>query len=422
LGACIIFAVLALGAVDAWSLFSLQCAAVFLFLVWTALSIQTKRITLEFIPLLLPLLALIGIGGLQVLLPTSAYTSATIGEMLLYLTYGLYFFLALQTLSDEQNLSVWSTIMTLFGFALAVFAIVQDFTAEGRIYWVIKPRAGWMFGPYVHHGHYAGMMEMLIPFPLVKALTAHNVGKCLLYGFFALTMLASVFLSQSRAGMFSVLVELAFVMLLVLKQKSQRRRRLISTVTIAALALLLLASLGSEDVWNRVVTIGHAQTWQKESTLGRIAVLKDSFPMVRQRPLLGWGLGTFATVYPGYRTFYINMLVNAAHDDYLQLLVEAGVLGFTAILVFVVLLYYYGLQKIRRWQHRPAGGYAMAALAGCTGLLTHSFVDFNLHIPANGIMFFCLAAASCALPQTSNGDRFTIHTTRGHRTIVRIHD
>jgi O-antigen ligase len=51
---------------------------------------------------------------------------------------------------------------------------------------------------------------------------------------------------------------------------------------------------------------------------------KDTFHMALQRPILGWGLGTFPVVYPQFRTFYTNFYVNEAHNDYLQTLVETG--------------------------------------------------------------------------------------------------
>ncbi len=61
--------------------------------------------------------------------------------------------------------------------------------------------------------------------------------------------------------------------------------------------------------------------------------------MFSHRPVWGWGLGTFPTVYPGYRSFYTNLFINEAHNDYAQLLVETGLLGFGLTLWFLVSLY-----------------------------------------------------------------------------------
>jgi O-antigen ligase len=114
--------------------------------------------------------------------------------------------------------------------------------------------------------------------------------------------------------------------------------------------------------------------------------------MVRERPLLGWGLGTFATVYPSFRSFYSESEVNEAHNDFMQLLVETGVAGFALMVVFLVLVYRTGMRSIGHWRRDPRATITMAALIGCTGLLIHSLSDFNLQIPANAALFFALTA------------------------------
>ena len=79
-------------------------------------------------------------------------------------------------------------------------------------------------------------------------------------------------------------------------------------------------------------------------------------------PLLGWGLGTFPTIYPSFRSFYTNLFVNQAHNDYAQLLVETGLLGFGLMLWFVFRLYRYsyltslGIQVGRRRLARRFAG------------------------------------------------------------------
>jgi O-antigen ligase len=118
--------------------------------------------------------------------------------------------------------------------------------------------------------------------------------------------------------------------------------------------------------------------------------------MFSLRPVWGWGLGTFPTVYPSYRTFYTDLFVNEAHNDYAQLLVETGLLGFGLMLWFLLRLYRNGLPTSRRWEFRWDGAVSLAALLGCTGILLHSFVDFNLQVPANAAMFYVL----CGLAAT----------------------
>ena len=130
----------------------------------------------------------------------------------------------------------------------------------------------------------------------------------------------------------------------------------------------------------------------------RLDITKDSWKMFPHRPVLGWGLGTFPTIYPQYRSFYTNLFINEAHNDYAQLLVEMGLLGFGLMLWFLVRLYQNGFPTSRRWEFQWDRAVSLAALLGCTGILVHSFVDFNLQIPANAALFYGLCGLAAARP------------------------
>jgi putative inorganic carbon (hco3(-)) transporter len=99
--------------------------------------------------------------------------------------------------------------------------------------------------------------------------------------------------------------------------------------------------------------------------------------MFTHRPWLGFGLGVFPDIYPQFRSFYTNFFENEAHDDYLQLLVEMGGLGFATMLWFVIAMYRGTVKKLGNWPEDINGTVALAAMLGATGILVHSFVDFN---------------------------------------------
>jgi O-antigen ligase len=121
--------------------------------------------------------------------------------------------------------------------------------------------------------------------------------------------------------------------------------------------------------------------------------------MFEHKPILGWGFGTFAEVYPEFRSFYTNFFVDKAHNDYLQLLVEMGVLGFATMLWFLVTLYYRAIKKLKNWTVDTNGALSLAAMLGITGILVHSFLDFNLQIPANAALFYVLCTLAAMEPR-----------------------
>jgi len=124
--------------------------------------------------------------------------------------------------------------------------------------------------------------------------------------------------------------------------------------------------------------------------------VKDSWKMWMARPMLGWGLGNFPEAYPQYRSFYTNLFVNQAHNDYVQLVVEMGAVGFAIALWFLVRMYYAAATKLGNWASNINGALTLVALLGCTGILVHSLVDFNLEIPANAALFYVLCML-CAM-------------------------
>jgi O-antigen ligase len=111
--------------------------------------------------------------------------------------------------------------------------------------------------------------------------------------------------------------------------------------------------------------------------------------------VLGWGLGTFADVYPQYRSFYTAFYIDEAHNDYLQLLIEMGAAGFFTMIWFLWVVFRAANRKLRHWSSDINGAVALAALLGIVGILVHSLVDFNLQVPANAMIFYvlCVVAA-----------------------------
>jgi O-antigen ligase len=178
----------------------------------------------------------------------------------------------------------------------------------------------------------------------------------------------------------------------VLWWKNASRRSAAIFATACLLILMFLLWLGGRRLVERFVSF----RTDNASYHTRVQIARDSVAMIKERPLMGWGLGTFTTVYPKYRTFYADLFINAAHNDYVQVLTETGTLGFAAVLGFLVLVYLRGFRKLRGPGLDLTQAATLAALLGVTGILVHSFVDFNLQIPANAAMFYVLAAIAAA--------------------------
>ena len=390
LGLCLllIFGILAFGAVYKWSILIFEAGSVALFLIWVGRQLFSKEQQLSKNSLYLPALLFFGLVLAQIVLGGSAYAYVTKYEALLYVSYGIVLLIAVECVGDEDSRRLFATVMMSFGALYAFFAVVQELTPNGKIFWVYSPHShGSIYGSYVNHDHYAGLMEMLVTIPLVLSMGhLFTGGKRLLVGFCAVFMASTIFFSGSRGGMIAFVLEIVLFAALNVTQR-KRPGVAVGLVTLCALVLAFLVFVGKGHVLGRLADLGPGI---------RLNMTKDCLRMFLQRPVWGWGLETFPTVYPMYRSFNTDLFVNEAHNDYAQLLMETGLLGFVLMLWFVVALYRHGLPTSRRWEFRWDGALSLAALLGCTGILFHSFVDFNLHIPANAALFYVL----CGLAAT----------------------
>lgn len=420
LGVVIAFAVLAFGTTEPWSELILQCAAAGLFLLWATRQVVEGAIEVRPSPLYLPALAFALLVGLQLVIGIPVYRYATLQEAIRYLAYGLLMFVAIQCFHSRQQIHGFLTGMTIFGTMLAVFGIIQDFTANGKIYWIWRPQfTAWGFGSYVNHSHWAGLMELLTPLPLALMMRRRNSGaQTVLLGFAALMMGSTIFLSGSRGGMISFVVQVVLgAALLLLRDRSSERLRDIAIL--AVIGVVFLAWAGGSRVSNRIESAYSADGATMGNTLDarfRLALFKDTLSMAKARPIAGWGLDCFTRVFPEFQTFYSDRFVNAAHNDYLQLLAETGVIGFAIMLWFVIAMFRSGLR--RRVPPGVVSSAKMAATLACTGILVHSFMDFNLHVGANAALFYVMAALASAEEVEGAGQPLAAH----HNGPVLVHD
>ena len=394
----LMFGPIAFGAVEPWSIFILEAGALFLTLLWLSKQWLNNEIVLVWNPIFLPMAFFGVLIAVQIVFRLSAYRHDTIAEAMLYCAYAMLCFLATQVLRRSSQARTVGLILAVFGFAVAAFALVQGVAPNGKLYWLRLPRmGGWIYGPYVNHNHYAGLMELLIPIPMIISLShlAHEKAR-IAAGVGAAIMIATVFLSGSRGGMMAIFVELGLFAAFVFRAK--RGVRIAIRVGAFAVVLLgLLTWLGGKELTHRVGSIA-TETHGEISGGMRLSIDRDAIRMFRAKPILGWGLGTFPVVYPQFRSFYTNFLVNEAHDDYAQLLVEVGLLGFATLVWYLLVIWKQVRRKLGKWSTEVNSAVTLACSLGIAGILVHSLVDFNLQIPANAALFYVFTTIAAAPP------------------------
>ncbi len=389
----LLFGPLAFGATTAGPLFVLQAGSALLFMVWAVRQARPGVRQIWGNPLFWPMLALGVLIAIQLASGRTVSKEQTLSAAMLFATYGLLCFLLVQSLQRTRQVEMIARVVSIYGAAVALFAILQDVSSNGKLYWLWVPQSGgWIYGPYVNHNHYAGLMEMLTPVPLVIAMSPRMSRQTRwLTGIAASVMAASLLLSGSRGGMIAFAVEMVLLAILL------RRRIEVKTIGVMAailfLVLVLFGWLGKLQLTDWLAS-GPGSTRAELSEGTRLSIDRDTLRMFAQRPLSGWGLGSFPVVYPQFRSFYTGLLVDRAHNDYAQLLAETGIAGFAITVWFLFITLRGALRKIKQDPLGTNGLIGLCALLGISGILVHSLVDFNLEIPANAAIFYALCTAA----------------------------
>jgi O-antigen ligase len=408
--ATLTLATLAFGAVQAWSwgLMTVLAAATLLLWAWAAAGRGLVRIA--WTPLYVPAAVFLLVGFVQFAGHFTADLAATRESLVKLVADLLIFFLACQlwVSASPAGFRRLGVAVTLLACGLAFFSTLQFFASPGMLYGVVRPRwGGWIFGPYVNHNHYAGLMEMLIPVALGyvisqrprREIRARSVVVRALRPLAILVAVASVLLSGSRGGMIALGVEAALFVLVAGRYLPEARRRRLAVAGIAGVAAsaALFLWLDPGQISRRLGAVADLSR-APEATLGeRRELARDALHIFRAHPWTGAGLGSFATVYPRYRSFASDLEWDHAHNDYAEALAETGVAGGVAIVVALALFVALAFQNLGgrlKYGERGGGWIRLGAAIGCCGLLVHSLGDFNLHIPANAAWFaFCAGIA-----------------------------
>lgn len=272
-----------------------------------------------------------------------------------------------------------AVFLVVFGAAVSFFALIQDSTSEGKIYWLREVGEGGIpFGPFRNRNHFAGFVGMLIPVGMGLALGERPAGKSLLFAFLSLLMTVSLFYSLSRGGIAGFLVSTGSFFLL--SRRGMKRGGMVFFGLFFSALAVYLVFLGVSPFVERFSLDGF-------SLGSRLLVWKGALDAFRAAPLLGTGLGTFGFVFPLYQPDGLPGFFDYAHNDYLQFLLETGVLG-GALAVWLSAALGAGLAESHRRAKRSflSAGFVSSVIY----MLFHSLFDFNLHMPSNAMAFSLL--------------------------------
>lgn len=347
---------------------------------------------------------------------------AGISEFFKIASYVAFYFITVQLLSDRNRFKRTMTIVISFASLYAFFAILQHSLPNGKIYWLRTiPQGGLPFGSYINKNHYAGLMEMIFPLAIALFLYAkpeisygslmkkfrelllhRGTNDHILFGLASTLIALSIFLSISRGAILSLSLAMFLMGIFIII----RQRKLQNGAIIAAISVFILFIVGWFG-WDPIFARFHAI----RDSHGNIAEMRphiwqDVSLIIKDFSMTGTGFGSFASVYPKYRSILGHYTIDRAHNDYLEFMSNGGIVAFLLIFSFLLSLFYKSYRSFIMRRNNFSIYLYIGSITGLASIMIHSFTDFNLHIGANGLYFFFLAGIAV----TSSTSRLSLNS------------
>jgi hypothetical protein len=313
LAAILFLGILSMWVPARWALSAFQIAV---FALAAVRIVQRKSLTIH------PTAVLLGMAVVWGLVQASAGWSVdrfkTLNEVLNWMVNLAVFGLGLELGGNERSRERFLSWLLWFGTALAAISMLTVFsTPEGVVFWLFHTGSDRRtLGPFVYYNQYAAFIEAVLPLALARAIL--DPRRRMVYSVIGALLLASVVAGGSRAGTILCLAEVILIPFIALGQ-GVISRRVVGRVLLASACTL--AVLGAVAGWDVI--------WRRLQEPNPYAVRKDfllsSLAMIRDRPLTGFGLGTWSEVYPGFARFDDGLFANQAHNDWAQWAAEGGI-------------------------------------------------------------------------------------------------
>lgn len=379
----IIFTPLARGAVEGWAVSLIHLISLFAITVFFLEKIISWDFKWIKTPFDKPFVALYCLCLISFIF--SMHKNTSLWAMVLLTDYLVIFYLVIYTVNTRRKLIILVYVILSTGLFISTIGLLKNANINPFLWWEYKGVAG--ISTFGNNNHFAGFLEMVIPFILGLFIASYSIKKMIFLPIAGLIIITAFIFSLSRGGWTSCLISMVFLVTCLLTGLNIRHKSLVIIGFLVSCVVIFIV-LSSTPVVIELLTIRHGVG---ENFSGRMVGWTGIFEMIKDHPFFGTGPGTFSTIFTQYQPPGMLKRIFMAHNDYLQFTAETGLLMVFVMTWLIYVFYREGIKKIKH-HSRLVRGVSIASLTGVTAILCHSFVEFNLQIPANAILFTIISA------------------------------
>jgi len=393
----------------------LKLFAVFLIAIWLVKIINTEKYSLQKTKLDLPII----LFSLALILSLFISKTKTVSfqEFIIFLSYILIFFLITNNLDNKANFNSFIHLFFIISLVVSIYTLMQ--------YYGIDPYLSDLHSLTSTIGQknwISNYLAMIFPGAFSYFLLEQSQ-KRILYFLLLSILYTTLMICQSRGIWISIGLTLIFAIYIIIKFKLyeifHKNKKWLTLLLITLLLITIIYSTDNPLNKSAITVPQRAMTTfdeQDPSINTRFLIWKTTLEMIKERPILGSGIGTFKMNYLVYQAeflknnpYYIQYSGKArdAHNEYLQMWAELGIIGL-GIFIGIILMFYSSiinyLKKVNKDNEKDKI-IVFGLILGITCFLIHSIFTFPLRVPALGVTFFALLGLTVIYIRKINLDK-----------------
>ncbi|MBU4511257.1 O-antigen ligase family protein, partial [bacterium] len=359
----------------------------------------------------------------------SKHTIVSLRDYITFISYFFIYFLILNNIGNRKEFDSFIILFFIISFLVSLYTIFHYY---GFILYLKE------FGPVIStigqknwtSNYLALIFPLMFSYFLIEKSKRKKkfyfVALSIVYATLMICQSRGIWISISLTSIFAIYISFKFKIIKILKENQKWLILLILTFVIITIIYSTDNLLNKSAI---TVTERAMSTFdEKDPSINtRVLMWKNTLKMIQSRPLFGLGIGTFKMNYLDYQAeflrdnpYYLKYWAHAgeAHNEYLQIGAELGIIGLGIFLSIIFIFYNLILKYLKKESRDNEKIIVFGLLMGITCFLIHSLFSFPLHVPALGSAFFIIVGLTIVYLKDFRFSKFG-NSKKGNKNVIK---